>query len=320
MRILLVLTFSAVAFPQLRPAVMPEISTSTLPLNLPVQKIGANDLISVAVYDAPEFTRAVRVGPDGQIRLPMLKSKIPAQDVLPADLETAIAESLAGEELVVEPFVTVTVIEYASRPISVTGEVRRPLTFQAVGPVTLLDAIARAQGLTFEAGSEILISRPGPDPSDPAGRQIQRISIKELMETSNPDLNLKLAGGEEIRIPERGRVYVVGNVHKPGAFPVQGAAETTVLKLLAMSEGLMPFASKQAYIYRQENATGPKTEIPIELRKIMDRKSADILLRANDILYIPDNSGRRTAVTALEKVLSFGSTAGATALVYRGAR
>ena len=41
---------------------------------------------------------------------------------------------------------------------------------------------------------------------------------------------------------------------------------------------------------------------------------------ANDILYIPDNSGRRTAVTALEKILSFGSTAGATALVYRGAR
>ena len=165
MRILLVLAFSAVAFPQLRPAVMPEISTSTLPLNLPIQKIGPNDLISLSVYDAPEFTRAVRVGPDGQIRIPMLKAKITAQDVLPTDLETAIAESLAGEDLIVEPFVTVTVIEYASRPISVTGEVRRPLTFQAVGPVTLLDAVARAQGLTFEAGSEILVSRPGPDPS-----------------------------------------------------------------------------------------------------------------------------------------------------------
>src|SRR5438128_8582102 len=122
MRTLLLLAFSSIAFPQARTAVMPEISANSLPLNLPAQKIGPNDLISVSVYDAPEFTRAVRVGPDGQIRLPMLKSKIPAQDVLPADLETAIAESLAGEELVVEPFVTVTVIEYASRPISVTGE------------------------------------------------------------------------------------------------------------------------------------------------------------------------------------------------------
>src|SRR5947209_20270896 len=102
MRILLVLAFSAVAFPQLRPALMAEISTSTLPLNLPVQKIGPNDLISLSVYDAPEFTRAVRVGPDGQIRIPMLKAKITAQDVLPTDLETAIAESLAGEDLIVE--------------------------------------------------------------------------------------------------------------------------------------------------------------------------------------------------------------------------
>ena len=45
---------------------------------------------------------------------------------------------------------------------------------------------------------EILVSRPGPDPLDDAGRRIQHISIKELMETSSPNLNLKLAGGETI--------------------------------------------------------------------------------------------------------------------------
>jgi hypothetical protein len=49
----------------------------------------------------------------------------------------------------------------------------------------------------------------------------------------------------------------------------------------------------------------------------MDRKSPDVLLMANDILYIPDNSGRRTAVLALERALSFGTTAGATALIYK---
>ena len=40
-------------------------------------------------------------------------------------------------------------------------------------------------------------------------------------------------------------------------------------------------------------------------------------LIVNDILYVPDNSGRRTAITALERILSFGSAAGAGALVYR---
>jgi polysaccharide biosynthesis/export protein len=316
MRILLLFAFSSVAFPQSHPAVMPEISTTTLPLNLPAQKIGPNDLISVSVYDAPEFTRAVRVGADGQIRFPMLTARIDARDALPSELETTIAEALVRENLIVDPFVTVAVVEYASRPINVTGAVRKPLTFQAVGPVTLLDAIARAEGLSADAGPEILVSRPGPDPTEVAGRLVQRIPVKALMQASDPTLNLKLSGGEEIRIPEVGRVFVVGNVHKPGAFPVQEVSETTVLKMLAMSEGLTPFASKQAYIYRQEGATGPKSEIVVELRKIMDRKSPDVLLMANDILYVPDNTGRRTAMVALERALAFGSTAGAGVLIY----
>src|SRR5260370_37868070 len=204
MRTFVLPAFSSIAFPQAHIAVMPEISTTSLPLNLPAQKIGPNDLISVSVYDAPEFTRAVRVGADGQIRFPMLTARINARGALPSELETSIAEALINENLIVHPFVTVAVVEYASRPINVTGAVRRPLTFQAVGPVTLLDAIARAEGLSLEAGPEILVSRLG---------VAQRISVKELMEAANPELNLALSGGEEIRIPEIGKVYVVGNVH-----------------------------------------------------------------------------------------------------------
>src|SRR4051812_10912043 len=177
MRTFLLLAFSAVAFPQVRPAAMPEITTSNAPLNLPSQKIGPNDLVYVSVYDAPEFTRAVRVDADGQMRFPMLKAKTAAENALPADLETAIAEALVAEDLIVEPFVTVSVVEYASRPINVTGAVRRPLTFQAVGPVTLLDAIARAEGLTVEAGPPIPGSR---------ARTGKRGFVKEMMQASPP--------------------------------------------------------------------------------------------------------------------------------------
>jgi polysaccharide export outer membrane protein len=317
MRSFLALAFAAAAFPQTRPAVTPEISTSNLPVNLPAQPIGPNDLISVSVYDAPEFSRAVRVGADGQIRFPILKSKINAQGELPPALEQSIADALAAEDLIVDPFVTVEVVEYASRPINVTGSVRKPLTFQAVGPVTLLDAVAHAEGLSLEAGPEILVSKPAPDSSGPGARLVQRIPVKELMEASDPNLNLKLEGGEEIRVPEVGKVFVLGNVHKPGAFTVQEASETTVLKMLALSQGLMPFAAKQAYIYRREAGASSKTEIPIALKKIMDRKAPDVPLLANDILYVPDNTGRRTAMVALEKALSFGTTAGATALIYK---
>src|SRR5260370_33711850 len=186
MRTLLLLAFSSIAFPQARTAVMPEISANSLPLNLPAQKIGPNDLISVSVYDAPEFTRAVRVGADGQIRFPMLAARINALDALPSELETAIAEALIRENLIVDPFVTVAVVEYASRPVNVTGAGRRPLTFQAVGPVTLLDAIARAEGLSADACPEHLEHPPGPDPHQVEASMVNRITVKSHKQAADP--------------------------------------------------------------------------------------------------------------------------------------
>jgi polysaccharide export outer membrane protein len=283
--------------------------------NLPAQKIGPRDLIAVQVYASPELTRTVRVGADGLMRLPMLKQPIKAEGLMPSELETAIAAALREEDLIVDPVVTVTVGEYSSRPISVAGAVKSPLTFQAVAPVTLLEAITRAGGLTPEAGSEILISKTQPGPEGEPASLIQRIPVKALIDSGDAEANIKLSGGEEIRVPEAGKVFVVGNVKKPGAFMVQDGAETSVLKMLALAEGLAPFASKQAYIYRRE-ASGSKNEIPVELNKIMERKVPDATLLANDVLYVPDNRNRRMGMAVLEKMLLFGSTAGATALVY----
>ncbi|MGO9262251.1 MAG: polysaccharide biosynthesis/export family protein [Bryobacteraceae bacterium] len=283
--------------------------------NLPVQKIGPQDLIAIQVYDSPEFTRTVRVGADGQMRLPMLQEKIRAEGLMPNELEASVAEALAREGLLVDPFVTITVAEYSSRPVSVAGAVKTPLTFQASAPVTLLEALTRAGGLTAEAGPEILISKTQPGPDGEPAALIQRVPVKALIDSADPEANLKLTGGEEVRVPEAGKVFVVGNVKKPGAFAVQDGSETSVLKMLALAEGLAPYAGKLAYIYRRE-ASGSKNEIPIELSKIMDRKAPDAPLLPNDVLYVTDNHGKRIGMAAIEKLLLFGSTAGATALIY----
>jgi polysaccharide export outer membrane protein len=247
--------------------------------------------------------------------MPMLKQRIQAEGLMPADLEAAVAKALEAEGLLVEPFVTITIAEYNSRPISVMGAVRSPLTFQANSPVTLLEALTRAGGLSNDAGSEILISRTQKGTNGDQTSLIQRVPVKALIDAADPEVNFKLTGGEEVRVPEAGKIFVLGNVKKPGAFVVQNGSEETVMKLLAVAEGLMPFASKQAFIYRRE-AGGSKNEIPVDLGKIMARKSPDIILLANDVLYVPDNHGRRLGIAALEKILMFGSTAGAGMLIY----
>jgi polysaccharide export outer membrane protein len=285
--------------------------------NLPAQRIGANDLIAVSVYDAPELTRTVRVGADGLIRLPMLRRRIQAQGLLPGDLEVAIAEALQAEQLIVEPVVTVTVVEYHSRPISVAGAGKNPVTFQAVGPVTLLDAVTRAGGLSQEAGPEILVSRAQPGEGGTPTFLIQRIPIKGLIDQADPALNLRLTGGEEIRVPEAGKVFVVGNVKRPGAYPIREGAETSVLRVLAVAEGLTSYSAKQAFIYRREEGSTVRHEITIEIKKIMQRQAPDVPLQPNDIFYIPDNSGRRAGLTALERIAGFGAATTSGILIYR---
>jgi polysaccharide biosynthesis/export protein len=211
----------------------------------------------------------------------------------------------------------VTIAEYHSRPINVAGAVRNPVTFQAAGPVTLLDALTRAGGLSPEAGPEILVSRMQKGEDGQAATLVQRIPVKALIDSADPDMNLKLTGGEEIRVPDVGKIYVVGTVQRPGAFPVQSGSETTVLQMLALAEGLARFASKQAYIYRLDSATGTKNEIQVPLDKILGRKAGDVPLQPNDILYVPDNSGRRLTVGVIEKIAGFGATTASGVLVYR---
>ena len=96
---------------------------------------------------------------------------------------------------------------------------------------------------------------------------------------------------------------------------MQDGSDTTVRQMLALAEGLAPYANKEAFIYRRE-ASGNKNEIVVPLDKIMRRKAPDITLTANDILYVPENRGKRIGLAALEKIIAFGSTAGATALIY----
>jgi polysaccharide biosynthesis/export protein len=314
-KLILILALALGSEAQTRIAPMSDPSTA----NLPAQRIGPNDLIAVSVYDAPELTRTVRVGADGSIRMPMLKTRIAVQELMPNEVEAAIAAALKNEQLIVDPFVTVTVAEYHSRPISVMGAVRKPTTFQAAGSMTLLEALARAEGLATDAGPEVLVSRSQTGQGGVPAVLVKRIPVKALIDAADPEMNLKLEGGEEIRVPEAGRLFVVGNVKKPGAYVVHDQSETTVLKALAFSEGLLPFAGNQAYIFRREAAGGGKSEIPIELKKIMERKSPDVALQVNDILYVPDAKRARASLAALEKILMFG-TGATSALIYAGVR
>ena len=285
----------------------PELMRNVGARNLPAQVIGVNDLVAISVYRSPELTRTARVGTDGAIALPLLKNRIGAAGLLPIELEAEIVRALKEEGMLVNPIVEVTVAEYASRPISVIGAVNKPLTFQAVGRVTLVDALARAEGLRADASQEVLVSVPSTGADSGANHPlVRRVPVKALIDEADPKWNFQLTGGEEIRVPAAGKIFVLGNVKKPGSYPVPDPADASVMRMIGVAEGLVPYYRKTAYIYREEPDTGLRREIEVELAKMLKREVPDMPLLPNDVLYIPDSTSKRTRAQVIEYMARFG--------------
>jgi polysaccharide biosynthesis/export protein len=275
--------------------------------NLAYEPVGAGDLLYVSVSGSPELSRSYRVSAEGRLLLPLLDEGILVAGLIPTSISHAVSQELVRQRILVDPIVSIAVLEYRSRLVSVVGAVKVPGTMQAVGDFKLLDAIARTQGISPEAGPEIIVSRLGAA-SD--SNQTVHLPIKELLQGKDLSLNIALHGGEVIRVPEAPKLYIVGNVKQPGTYPLTESEGSTVLKALALSQGTLPYTAREAYIYRLVPGSTNRQELRVGLRKILHRQSPDVQLLANDILYIPDNSALRLNASVLDHIAGFaGSTA-----------
>jgi polysaccharide export outer membrane protein len=253
----------------------------------------------------------------GNIRIPMLSSEQPisAAGLLPAELATRIEKRLDQAQLIVMPVVRVNVVEYQSRTVTVVGAVRHPVSFQAYGRMTLMDAITRADGLTDSAGNEVIIVSKQKDTQP---RLMRRVSVTAMLANTSQESDLLLYGGEEIRVPEAGKISVLGDVRHPGVFPVKTPEDTSLLSLLARSEGLIPNSSANGFIYRPGEPGKAAQQIPVPIDRVLARKSPDIHLVAGDILYVPDNKSRRITLSLLEHLVTAGA-ATSSAFIYANA-
>lgn len=277
--------------------------------NLSFEPVGPGDLIYLSVSDAPELTRSYRVSAGGKLILPLLQRPIEVAGMLPTDVEKIVSHQLTADRILVSPVVSVAVLDYRSRMVNVVGSVKRPVNFQAVGNMKLLDAIARADGLAPDAGPEILVFAPG--------QETRHIPVKLLMGEGAAALNIPLKGGEEIRVPEAPKLYVVGNVKLPGVYPLNELGGSSVLKALALCQGTLPYSQKQVFVYRTVPGAVDRKEIGIPLNDIMNRKAPDFPLQANDILYIPDNSKKRMTAGVIDRIAGFGGATVSGLVIWR---
>lgn len=289
------------------------VANVTTPV-LPAESLGADDLIEIMVSYCPELSRTFRVSSDGTLSLPLLHKKLMVAGLTPAQVSVALSQELEQEQILADPTVNISVLEYRSRPVSVVGAVVHPLTFQATGETTLLDALAKADGLSSTAGGNIVVTAKSAGGDQ---KQVKVIPVRSLIAGADPKLNLRLTGGEEIRVPEADKIFVAGNVRRPGAYPMQSDPETTVIKAIALSEGLDSYSAGTIFIYRRRPSGVERDELKVPLKLIMAHKSPDVALQADDILYVPGSDGKRITSRVLGQLAGFGQAAGTGLLIYK---
>lgn len=120
-------------------------------------RVGAEDILEIAVWKEPELSRSAPVRPDGNITVPVV-GELRAVGKTARQLEAEITAKLA--ERITSPVVTVTVKEINSSRVFILGEVTRPGVYPLRGNMGVLQMLAIAGGLTeFADGDEIVVLR-----------------------------------------------------------------------------------------------------------------------------------------------------------------
>ena len=241
--------------------------------------IGEQDLLDISVFKVPDLTRSVRVDGQGNITYPLVGT-IRAQGLKPAQLEKRIA-ALLEKNYMHNPQVTVLVKESTQNRITVEGAVRTPGVYPVVGSMTILQALARAGGLTEQADTRraVLLRKN-------AQGQIsqQPIDIAAIRQGRLQDFTLM----QDDRIVVQDAIYnrftVTGAVNQPGVYPLKEGM--TVLQAVASAGGMTRLANKYKALIFRRGLDGREQRYAVNLDAIYRGTSLDPMLQQDDRLVV----------------------------------
>ena len=284
--------------------------------------LGADDQITLLTPYVDEINgKAFRIDKNGEVQLPLV-GPIQVSGLTAAEAGKEVETKL--ERFVKSPEAVITITEFRSQPVSVLGAVGAPGIYQIQGRKTLFEVLSLAGGLRPDSGDRVEITRdlrsgriPLPQATDDVtGRfSVASVRVKSIMDASKPTENITIAPNDIVSVPKAELVFVVGAVRKPGGF-VLGQDETmSVLQAVSLAEGTEPTAAtKSARIMREIPGTTSRIEIRVNLAKLLSGKSNDDPhLNANDILFVPNSTGKSIGAKVLEGAI----TAATGAAIYR---
>lgn len=120
--------------------------------------LGVADKVRVTVYNEASLTGEYPVNANGRISMPLI-GEVQAAGQTPGGLRQNVERALSDGYLR-NPRVAVDVLTF--RPFYILGEVTKPGEYPALSGLTVLNAVATAQGFTYRANKKrVFIRRAG---------------------------------------------------------------------------------------------------------------------------------------------------------------
>ena len=120
-------------------------------------RIGPLDVLEISVFGVPELSGTVEVSDSGNVQLPLV-GETPVSGKTAEEVQQDLTSRL-GAEYLQNPQVRVTVKEFKSRAVTVTGAIGSPGIYPLKGETTLLQVVAMAGGFKEASDSTVLVLR-----------------------------------------------------------------------------------------------------------------------------------------------------------------
>jgi polysaccharide export outer membrane protein len=257
--------------------------------------IGPGDLLEINEFHTPGFRTVARVSAAGTVTLPMV-DEVNLKGLDEQEAERKIEEALVAKGMLLHPHASVFVMAQAGQDVSVLGEVARPGVYPYTLHHRLLDLISASSGLSQSAGRLVNVfhrsdpQTPHPVVLDPGGTD------------TSSDHNPELMPGDTVQVSRAGLVYVIGDVVRPGGFPVDPAQGLTVVQALSLAWGpSQNAATGRALLIREQK--GGRTLTTLNLGKMIHGQEPDQPIHDRDILFVPDSTAKNLWNKTLESAI-----------------
>jgi len=277
------------------PAKAPDATQDSADQSMTV-KLGPGDLIEVNVYNVPELSSKVRVSLSGDVYLPLI-DYVHVDGLTQEEAQTLIEKRLADGGFVRSPHVTIFVDDAASSAVTILGEVQKPGMYPDVSDHKLYEVVSEAGGFTTSASRKIAVIRR--NQADPIRVDLPRNLADDLSG------NIDIMPGDTITVPRAPVIYVVGDVSRPCGLLVDNGT-LTVMQAIALAGGMNHTAKLSGARIIHKGPTG-MIESKIEIKKMLEAKSPDITLQADDILFIPVSGARVLAGRTFEAAMAMAT-------------